>query len=76
MEWNNIANNWDSAARRLEQRFPGLDRKFLSTPPDRLEYLAELVAEQNDLTLFEAREEVEDVLFGDRMPYQLSRMSG
>lgn len=76
MEWNSVANDWDSAARRLDKRFPGLDCKSLDRAPARLECLAEMVAEQQDLSLFEAREEVEDVLFGDRMPYQLSRMSG
>ncbi len=76
MEWNSVASNWDLAARRLDERFPGLAASALPTPPARLELVAEMVAEQQDLTLFEAREEVEDLLFGEGMTYQLSRMSG
>ncbi|EIE51628.1 hypothetical protein AL036_16295 [Salipiger aestuarii] len=76
MEWNSVANDWGSASRRLVKRFPGLDAKALATPPARLEALAEMVAEAQDMTLFEAREEVEDVLFGEWVPYRLSRMSG
>lgn len=76
MDWNSVAKDWDSASRRLGKRFPGLPASALATPPARLETLAEMVAQTQDLTLFEAREEVEDVFFGHRMSYQLSRMSG
>ncbi|WP_375259636.1 hypothetical protein [Citreimonas sp.] len=72
MHWSLVAQRWDTIRALLEQRFPRLrDDELRHPPPDR-DALVRLLARSNDLTLFEASEELEDVLQIEAMALPLS----
>ena len=72
MHWSLVTHRWDSIGALLKQRFPRLCAQDLLRPPANREALVRLVAESNDLTLFEAGEELEDVLQVEKMALPLS----
>ncbi len=76
MEWTRITRNWNQAAGRLRQRFPHVDDAALSDAPPQVDEVARHVADRHDLTLHEARREVEDLLFPVRLPEPLQRAAG
>ncbi|APZ54668.1 hypothetical protein [Salipiger abyssi] len=75
MDWSKVTRNWEAASDRLLKRFPHLSAAALRRPPARIELLARQVAERHELTLYEARDEVELLLFADIPSYQLDRMA-
>ena len=76
MEWTRITRNWNQAAGRLRQRFPHVDDTALSNAPRQVDEVARHVADRHDLTLREARREVEDLLFPVCLPEPLQRAAG
>ncbi|MCR8547187.1 hypothetical protein M4578_05065 [Salipiger sp. P9] len=76
MEWKQVTRNWEAVAARLKARFPEIDPAALHHPPAQIEALAEHVAERHDLTLYEAHDEVEQILFADSLSFQIRRMAG
>lgn len=76
MEWTRITRNWNQAATRLKRRFPLVEGEELSAAPPQVEEVARHVADRHDLTLAEARREVEDLLFPQRLPEQIQRAAG
>lgn len=63
MTWSDVTQNWADVFSRIKGRFPNLDdgaMPFAKTDRSRFEaYLADT----HDLTLTEAREELDDVLY-------------
>lgn len=63
MTWSDVTQNWADVFNRLKNRFPNLDdgaMPFAKTDRERFEaYLAHT----HDMTVSEAREELNDVLF-------------
>ncbi|SDY26682.1 hypothetical protein [Citreimonas salinaria] len=72
MHWSLVTQRWSTIRTLLEQRFPRLRAEDICEPPLDRETLVRLLAETNDLTLFEAGEELEDVLQIERMALPLS----
>ena len=67
MSWSELTQNWAMWFARLKTRFPNLEddsMPFLKTDRERFEAY---VAEKHDLTLVEAREEVNDFLFVEQL---------
>ena len=62
MNWHHVTANWIAIRDRLARRFPHADPKTLAHPPRDKGWLARHLAEAHDLTIFEAREELEDFL--------------
>ncbi|MCT4556114.1 MAG: hypothetical protein N4A53_15640 [Pelagimonas sp.] len=59
MSWHHLSANWSALRGRLEQRFPHMDKSRLDQPPRDSAALTRHLAEVHDLTLGEAREELE-----------------
>jgi hypothetical protein len=62
MHWSVVTERWDTIRAQLGQRFPDLAPDALHMPPPSREALERILAASHDLTLFEAREELEDLL--------------
>ena len=71
MTWSDLTRNWGDWFKRMQTRFPHLDDSampFLKQDRGRFEaYLAQT----HDLTIDEAREELEDFLFVEAMQLEL-----
>ena len=62
MPWHHLSANWAALSGRLLQRFPHIDQARLSEAPRDSSALTRHLAESHDLTLGEAREELEHFL--------------
>lgn len=71
MNWSDIQSNWAVCASRLESRFPKLDRHELWKLRRSRSSFEAYLAQSHDLTLGEAREEVEDFLFIEGLAREL-----
>lgn len=70
MTWSELTNNWSSALTRLQFRFPNADKKTVATLPSSRKVLARYLAEQNDLTEFEADQQLQDWLLVENLARQ------
>lgn len=76
MQWTRVAQNWNSARQRLQAHFTELAPETLDQPPARMEALVAQVAACHDLTVFEARDALEALLFTDSLPCEIRRRVG
>ena len=72
MTWHHLSANWDAIVHRLQSRFPNLDRDSIAEPPRDSRALMAHLAEAHDLTLFEARQELQDFLDIETLARQAS----
>lgn len=67
MTWSDLTSNWSELRARITSRFPNLDDAaipFAKTDRQRFEAY---IADTHDLTLSEAREELNDFLFVEQL---------
>ncbi len=63
LNWNDLTQDWGASYARAKRRFPNLrDKDMALLPKDRKQFEAYL-AERHQLTVNEAREELEDFLY-------------
>lgn len=75
MRWAEIASDWCMWSERIHHRFPHLDSEQMNLLyRDRKSFEAHLAATHN-LSLIEAREEIDDFLYVETLARELSGIS-
>lgn len=72
MTWHDLSANWSAVLERLRARFPRLDPAALGEPPRDSRVLTAHLAQAHDLTLEEAREELQDFMSVEDLARQSS----
>jgi hypothetical protein len=76
MSWHHITADWPSTKKRLRRRFPHLCEETLDSPPRDRGALTRHLATTHHLTLFEAREELDDFLHIESLARRVMNMPG
>lgn len=63
MNLSDLTKNWNAHLQALAQRFPHSKIEDLRELPERPSEITKVLAKNHDLTINEAREELEDLLF-------------
>lgn len=76
MEWSEVNRNWTDWSARIQKRFPLLDcAEMERTRHDRRAFEAYL-ARTHNLSLNEAHEEIDDLLFLESLAAELAPIQG
>lgn len=67
MTWSDLTTNWAEWTQRIKQRFPNLDDGAMPFAKTNRERFEAYLADTHDLTLSEAREELDDFLFVEQL---------
>lgn len=73
MDWSDLTQNWPLWSRRFQARFPSLDHSEMANRRhDRAAFEAYL-ARSHNLSLNEAREEIDDFLYFEALSRELAQ---
>ncbi len=67
MTWSDLTQNWSEWFARIKDRFPNLDDGAMPFAKTNRERFEAYLADTHDLTLVEAREELDDFLFVENL---------
>ena len=67
MTWSDLTSNWSDIRSRIMTRFPNLDDGAMPFAKTNRERFEAYLAGTHDLTLSEAREELDDFLFVEQL---------
>ena len=67
MTWSDLTTNWSDLRARIMNRFPNLDDGAIPFAKTNRERFEAYIADTHDLTLSEAREELNDFLFVEQL---------
>lgn len=67
MTWSDLTMNWSDWFARIKDRFPNLDDAAMPFAKTNRERFEAYLADTHDLTLTEAREELDDFLFIEQL---------
>lgn len=67
MTWSDLTQNWSDWIARFQDRFPNLDAAAMPFAKTNRERFEAYLADTHDLTLTEAREELDDFLFIEQL---------
>jgi len=74
MKWSDITNDWPSWAERIRDRFPYLEMGPMDRARHDRSAFEAYLARTHNLSLTEAREEIEDFLYIETLARELSQM--
>lgn len=72
MNWSDAADDWPAWSRRIRDRFPQLEPGQIARARYDREACEAYIARRQNISLIEAREEIEDLLYIETLAHELA----